>query len=107
VNVYIYFRTASNDRQTVAARIHQLLAELLHERGIRGELMLRSESDKSYLTWMEVYAGLGADEVDPFLAHLSERVNRAGLNRLIVGDRRLERFEHLPGNDARANPENR
>ncbi len=106
MNIYIYFRTAPGDRQTVATRIHQLMAELLHERGICGELMLRSESDKSYLTWMEVYAGLAADEVDPFLEHLSERVNRAGLNRLIVGERQVERFEHQPGNDARANPEN-
>jgi quinol monooxygenase YgiN len=107
MNVYIYFRTAPGDRQTVATGVHELMAELLHERGIRGELMLRAESDKNYMTWMEVYAGLSTDEVDTFLEHLSERVNRAGLNRLIAGDRQVERFEHLPGNDARANPENR
>jgi Domain of unknown function (DUF4936) len=102
LNLYIYFRTAARDRRAVEGLIHGLIAERALRTGIHGELLLRSEPKQHELTWMEIYCKVPADQIEDFLEQMSVDIKRVGLDRLIAGERHVERFEPAPGSDAAA-----
>ncbi len=100
MNLYVYFRSARDDRAVVESALQALMRELRREQSVQCELLLRSDAQALYLTWMEVYTDVPSDQLERFQAHLADCFKRHGLTRLIQGGRQFETFERRLESDA-------
>ncbi len=93
MNIYIYFRSAREDRALLLENLQVMMNSLRRHPGVQCELMLRAEPEKPFLTWMEVYSDVSKDEVGSLLDQLSDWFKRHDLFRLVQGERHVELFE--------------
>lgn len=92
VDVFVYFRSAADDRET-RRTLEQLQRALAREFGVGGQLRVRRDDRPDGRTWMEVYTGVAAERLAPFLATLERLASEHGAVALAPAGRHVEVFE--------------
>ena len=87
--LYVYYRTKSENAPLLQARANAMQAQLARTQGISGFLKRRPELKEGCHTWMEVYPAAP----EGFTEHLQSAVQESGLPDLIEGERHTELFE--------------
>lgn len=88
MDLYIYYRVATENAETLARKVRAMQQSLSNEYGIVSALKRRPEERDRRQTWMEVYLAVPAE----FGATLERAVTREGLPGLIDGQRNTEIF---------------
>ena len=88
VDLYVYYKVPQANAARLEAPVRALLARLVADTGVAGQLKRRPESKDGMQTWMEVFPDVDAG----FAALLESYALEAGIAGLIDGPRRAEVF---------------
>ena len=92
MDLYVYYRVQHQHSAELQAIVMNMQKNLSNLHGLLFSLKRRVEKNVDYQTWMEIYFSVS----DEFADVLSQAVTKAGLMRLIDGDRHNEIFVDMP-----------
>ena len=92
MDLYVYYRVQHQHSAELQAIVMNMQKNLSNLHGLHFSLKRRVEKNVDYQTWMEIYFSVS----DEFADVLSQVVTKAGLMRLIDGDRHNEIFVDMP-----------
>ena len=92
MDLYVYYRVQHQYSAELQAIVMNMQKNLSNLYGLRFSFKRRVEKNVDYQTWMEIYFSVS----DEFADVLSQAVTKAGLMRLIDGDRHNEIFVDMP-----------
>ena len=92
MDLYVYYRVQHQHSAELQAIVMNMQKNLSNLHELSFSLKRRVEKNVDYQTWMEIYFSVS----DEFADVLSQAVTKAGLMRLIDGDRHNEIFVDMP-----------
>jgi hypothetical protein len=92
MDLYVYYRVQHQHSAELQAIVMNMQKNLSNLHGLRFSFKRRVEKNVDYQTWIEIYFSVS----DEFADVLSQVVTKAGLMRLIDGDRHNEIFVDMP-----------
>jgi hypothetical protein len=92
MDLYVYYRVQHQHSAELQAIVMNMQKNLSNLHGLHFSFKRRVEKNVDYQTWMEIYFSVS----DEFADVLSQVVTKAGLMRLIDGDRHNEIFVDMP-----------
>ncbi|KAF3998943.1 DUF4936 family protein [Glaciimonas immobilis] len=88
MDLYIYYRVATERAPQLAHTVTAMQAELSRRHQVASALKRRPEVKDGHHTWMEVYL----DIPDDFTTHVAQAALKSGADTLIEGQRHAELF---------------